>query len=192
MVRVGILALQGNFADHERVLGVLGVETRRVRRGSDLKEIDGLIIPGGESTVMRKLLREYDLEERLIEFAHSGKPIMGTCAGAILIGRVPGGEEGLGLVDVTIERNSYGRQVESFVTPLSIPQLGENVLEGMFIRAPRILNSGPGIETLATLGENPVLVRQDREDGVRALLATFHPELTDDRRIHVLFLDMIR
>jgi 5'-phosphate synthase pdxT subunit len=176
-VKIGILAVQGDFREHAEMLRRLGAEAVEVRKPEQLEELDGLVIPGGESTAIMRLVRIYGLEEGLRRF---GRPVFGTCAGMILLDR-----EHLGLVDVLVRRNAYGRQVASFETDL---ELGEgDKVRGVFIRAPRVEEVGPNVEVLAELDGEPVLLR----DG-RFLVASFHPELTDDTRVHELFLDLVR
>jgi pyridoxal 5'-phosphate synthase pdxT subunit len=181
-MRIGVLALQGDFEAHERALTRLGVEAVEVRRSSQLDSIDGLILPGGESTTMLKFLTEEDLAESLVEFHRSGKPMFGTCAGAILLARRVTGpnQPSLALIDIDIERNAYGRQVDSFIANAEF-LLDGAPLEAVFIRAPRITRVGPGVEVLARLGDDPIMVRD-----ANVIAATFHPELSDDVRIHEL------
>jgi 5'-phosphate synthase pdxT subunit len=175
---IGVLAVQGNFREHARVLRRLGAEVVEVRKPEQLAGLDGLVIPGGESTAILRLARLYGLEEALRGFA---APIFGTCAGMILLGR-----DHLGLVDVTVRRNAYGRQVASFEADLELAGEDEP-LRGVFIRAPWIEDAGPEVEVLAQHDGRPVLAR----DG-RTLVASFHPELTEDTRVHELFLDQVR
>jgi 5'-phosphate synthase pdxT subunit len=175
--RIGVLAVQGAFREHVAALRRLGAEVVEVRVPEQLVDVDGLVIPGGESTAIMRLVRRYGLEEALRRFEG---PVLGTCAGMILLDR-----EHLGLVDVEVDRNAYGRQVASFEAEVDV--LGdERPLHGVFIRAPRVRRIGPGVETLAELAGEPVLLR----DG-RYLVASFHPELTEDTRVHELFLDMV-
>jgi pyridoxal 5'-phosphate synthase pdxT subunit len=178
LVKIGILAVQGDFREHAAVLRRLGVEPIEIRKPEQLAELDGLVIPGGESTAITRLIRIYGLEEALRRFE---RPVFGTCAGMILLDR-----EHLGLVDVGVRRNAYGRQVSSFEADLTLPGEGEP-LRGVFIRAPRVAEVGPSVEVLAELDGEPVLLR----DG-RYLIASFHPELTGDTRVHELFLEMVR
>jgi pyridoxal 5'-phosphate synthase pdxT subunit len=178
MVKIGILAVQGDFREHAAMLRRLGVEPVEVRKPEQLDELDGLVIPGGESTAIMRLVRIYGLEEGLRRFR---RPVFGTCAGMILLDR-----EHLGLVDVLVRRNAYGRQVASFEADLELGDQGEKV-RGVFIRAPRVEEVGLDVEVLAELDGEPVLLR----DG-RFLVASFHPELTDDTRVHELFLDLVR
>ena len=177
-MRIGVLAVQGNFREHAAMLRRLGADAVEVRKPDELEGLDGLIIPGGESTAIMRLIRLYGLEEAIRQFA---KPVFGTCAGLILLAR-----EHLGLVDVAVERNAYGRQVASFETDLELAG-DERPLRGVFIRAPRIQEAGPDVEVLAELDGEPVLVRHGR-----FLVATFHPELTDDTRVHERFLELVR
>ena len=177
-VKIGILAVQGDFREHAAALGRLGVEAVEVRKPEQLEDVDGLVIPGGESTAITRLIRIYGLEEALRSFE---RPIFGTCAGMILLDR-----DHLGLADVGVERNAYGRQVSSFEADLRLLDGGEP-LHGVFIRAPRVTALGEDVEVLAELDGEPVLLR----DG-RYLIASFHPELTGDTRVHELFLDMVR
>jgi pyridoxal 5'-phosphate synthase pdxT subunit len=177
-MRIGILAVQGDFREHAAMLRRLGAEPVEVRKPEQLEALDGLVIPGGESTAIMRLVRIYGLEEALRRFE---RPVFGTCAGMILLGR-----DHLGLVDVSVRRNAYGRQVASFEADLVL--VGEDErLRGVFIRAPRVAEAGAGVEVLAEHDGEPVLLR----DG-RFLVASFHPELTDDTRVHELFLDLVR
>jgi 5'-phosphate synthase pdxT subunit len=176
-LRIGVLAVQGNFREHAAVLRRLDAEPVEVRLPAQLEGLDGLIIPGGESTAITRLMRLYGLDEALRQFA---EPIFGTCAGMIVLDR-----DHLGLADLRVERNAFGRQVRSFETDLDIGQ-GEPV-RGVFIRAPWIEDAGPAVEILAEVDGHPVLARQGR-----ILVAAFHPELTDDTRIHELFLNLVR
>jgi pyridoxal 5'-phosphate synthase pdxT subunit len=178
-LRVGVLALQGNFREHIAMLAGLGVEATEVRKPGELEGLDGLIVPGGESTAIGRLIGLYGLERPLREFPGA---ILGTCAGMILMAR-----EGLmGQVDVGVERNAYGRQLASFEADLEL-EGDERPLRGVFIRAPRVTDVGEGVEVLAELEGDPVLLRQGR-----FLVASFHPELTDDTRVHERFLDLVR
>jgi pyridoxal 5'-phosphate synthase pdxT subunit len=185
-LRIGVLAIQGDFAAHASMLARLGVETIEVRRSDQLADIDGLIIPGGESTTMLKAMREEQMIAPIKDFARAGKTIFGTCAGAILLARQVHNppQESLGLIDITVERNSYGRQIDSFIGQAETA-LGEKPFEAVFIRAPRIIRTGPGVEALSTIEGEPVLVKQDN-----LLAATFHPELTADERVHSFFIEM--
>jgi 5'-phosphate synthase pdxT subunit len=176
-LRVGVLALQGAFREHARALRVLGAEVVEVRLPGQLAGLDGLVIPGGESTTITRLAELYGLDDAIRSFEG---PIFGTCAGMIVLDR-----EHLGLADLVVERNAYGRQVRSFEAEVAIG--GDDIpLRGVFIRAPRVGFVGDDVEVLGELDGEPVLVR----DG-RFLLASFHPELTDDLRVHALFLTMV-
>ena len=186
-MRVGVLALQGAFREHLLMLGSLGVDTLKVTRSEHLVGIDALILPGGESTAMVRIAAGTDLFATLRERMASGLPVFGTCAGLILLSdRLSddslGGFDRLGGLDITVARNAYGRQRESFTSPLTVQGLDEPVA-GTFIRAPQILDLGPEIEVLASHGDTPVLVRQGAVWG-----ASFHPELGTDGRIHAEFL----
>ncbi|OLC12329.1 MAG: glutamine amidotransferase subunit PdxT [Chloroflexi bacterium 13_1_40CM_68_15] len=185
--RAGVLGLQGDFAEHLATLDRLGVEAVDVRRPEQLDEIDALIIPGGESTTIGKLAQQYGIIEKLRDRAAEGMPVWGTCAGAIFIAKdVPGHPHPLAsLMDVTVERNAFGRQVDSFEADLDVPVLGADPFHAVFIRAPVITRVGPGVEVLARTGSSVVAARQGR------LLATsFHPELTHDERFHRYFLSL--
>jgi 5'-phosphate synthase pdxT subunit len=186
---VGILALQGDFLEHEVLLQKLHVPTKQVRLPSDLERVERLIIPGGESTTIGKLLVLYDLLEPIGKRARGGMPLWGTCAGAILLAKhIVGGKAGqaaLGLMDMTAERNAFGRQIDSFETDLDLPVLGAKPFHAVFIRAPQLQSPGKGVEVLARVGEAIVAVKQNN------LLATsFHPELSDDPRMHEYFLSL--
>jgi 5'-phosphate synthase pdxT subunit len=169
--------VQGNFREHAAVLRRLGAEPVEVRLAEHLEGLDGLILPGGESTAITRLMRLYGLDEALRRFT---APVFGTCAGMIVLDR-----DHLGLADFTVQRNAFGRQVSSFEADLDIG-MGEP-MRGIFIRAPWIEDAGPGVEILAEVDGHPVLARQGR-----ILVAAFHPELTDDTRIHELFLNLVR
>jgi len=184
---IGVLAIQGDFGAHIRALQRTGEHPVEVRSSKELETLDGLILPGGESTTMLKFIEDESFGKSIIGFANSGKPIFGTCAGAILLAREVYNptQASLGLIDVLIERNGYGRQVDSFVaTTEPASELG--TFEAVFIRAPRIKNVGPEVEVLARMNNEPVLVRERN-----ILAATFHPELTEDARTHRLFGDMV-
>ena len=182
-LRIGVLAVQGNFREHVSVLRRLGVEPVEVRLPEQLDGLDGLIIPGGESTAIGRLMRLYGLDEAVQEF---GGPIFGTCAGMIVLDR-----DHLGLGDWRARRNAFGRQVHSFEADLEMPANdsgnGEEQLRAVFIRAPWLEEAGPDVEVLAELDGHPVLAREGR-----LLVAAFHPELTDDTRVHERFLNIVR
>ena len=177
-MKIGVLALQGNFREHAAMLRRLGAEAVEVRKPEQLEGLDGLLVPGGESTTFIRLMRLYGLEDAIRAFQ---QPVLGTCAGLIVLDR-----DHLGLVDVEVARNAYGRQVSSFEADLELAGEDEP-LRGVFIRAPRVTAAGDGVEVLAKLDGEPVLLRQGR-----FLVATFHPELTDDTRVHELFLESVR
>lgn len=184
-LRVGVLSLQGDFAEHTSLLSSLGVDTCQVRSKQDLEGADALVIPGGESTTILKLLDLYDLRDMLVKRVEAGMAVFGTCAGAIVLAdRVSDGERPLGLLQIGVIRNAYGRQIESFETSINVEGLDEPV-RGVFIRAPLIEETGDEIEVLATYEDHPVLVRQGR-----LLACTFHPELAGETRIHSMFLEM--
>jgi pyridoxal 5'-phosphate synthase pdxT subunit len=177
-MRIGVLAVQGNFREHAVMLRRLGAEPVEVRKPEQLEGLDGLVIPGGESTTFMRLMRLYGLEEAVCRFE---RPILGTCAGLIVLDR-----DHLDLLDVDVARNAYGRQVASFEADLRL--VGEEEpLRGVFIRAPRVERVGDDVEVLAELDGEPVLLRQGR-----LLVATFHPELTRDTRVHERFLEAVR
>ena len=184
---IGVLALQGDFAKHIAMLERIGARAREVRSADDLKFIEGLIIPGGESTTMLKLMRDEGLFEPLREFAET-HPAFGTCAGVILMAREVRNpaQPSLQLMDIVVERNGYGRQIDSFNTFEPIPALGAEPVEMVFIRAPIIASAAPSVTVLARNQGRPALVRQGHWLG-----ATFHPELTMDGRVHRLFLSMV-
>jgi len=176
--RIGVLAVQGNFREHAAMLRRVGAEAVEVRKPDQLAELDGLIVPGGESTAIARLVRLYGLEEAIRSFE---RPVLGTCAGMILLDR-----RHLGLLDLTVSRNAYGRQVASFEADLEL-RGEEEPLRGVFIRAPRVAEVGPEVEVLAELDGEPVLLREGR-----IIVAAFHPELTGDTRVHERFLDLVR
>jgi len=190
MLRVGVLALQGDFAAHGKVLDALGVEWRLVKTSHELAQVQGLIIPGGESTTLLKLMAPIAMRPALEQFHAEGHPIFGTCAGLILLAQetVRPQQESLGFINIVAERNAYGRQIDSFIDlgkPL-IEDLGPAPLEMVFIRAPKIAELRDGVTALATCKDEIVLARQGS-----VLVSSFHPELTADRRVHQYFLDMI-
>ena len=176
-MRVGVLAVQGNFREHAAMLRRLGADVVEVRKPEQLEGIDGLVVPGGESTTFMRLMRLYGLDEAVREFAG---PVLGTCAGMIVLDR-----SHLGVVDIDVDRNAYGRQVASFEADLRLAG-DERPLRGVFIRAPRLREAGPDVEVLADYDGEPVLLRQGR-----FLVASFHPELTEDTRVHELFLSAV-
>ena len=177
-LRIGVLAVQGNFREHAAMLRRLGAEVVEIRRADQLDGLDGLVLPGGESTAFGRLMRLYGLDEAVRLFE---RPVFGTCAGMIVLDR-----NHLGLVDLEVRRNAFGRQVASFETDLDVRGEDEPV-RAVFIRAPWIEEVGPDVEVLAEVDGHPVLARQGRY-----LVASFHPELTDDTRLHELFLESVR
>jgi len=188
-MRVGVLALQGSFAEHAEALRAAGASPVLVRLPAHLEGVAGLIIPGGESTAMGKLLVTTGLLEPLRAAVQNGMPVYGTCAGMILLARDIGGLDQplLGVMDIAVKRNAFGRQLDSFEEALSVPSLGTAPFRGVFIRAPLIEKTGAGVSVLATLPDGRVVAARQG-----TLLATaFHPELTDDGRVHRYFLDMI-
>ena len=187
--RVGILALQGDFLEHSMMLRHLGVPSVQVRLPRDLDAIDALILPGGESTTMVRLIDLHDLREPLQQRVEEGMPVWGTCAGMILMARslTEDRPEPLSLMDIKVTRNAYGRQLESFETNLDIPVLGKTQLHAIFIRAPGVAEVGSRVEVLARLPNGtPVAVREGSK-----VATAFHPELTNDSRMHLLFAKMI-
>ncbi len=183
---IGVLALQGDFEAHRRRLEELGAEVVLVRNREDFDRLDGLVIPGGESSAFLKLLDEQTFQ-KLNEFVHE-KPTLGTCAGAIMLAREVENphQPGLNAIDISIRRNAYGRQIDSTIVEAA-SALGTEPLEMVFIRAPRIESVGEGVEVLARRGDDPVLVRQGR-----VMAATFHPELSSDKRVHQEFLKLVK
>ena len=188
--RVGVLGLQGDFREHLDVLGSIGAEGLDVRKPEQLDDVDALIIPGGESTTIGRLADLYGLTEKIRARARAGMPVWGTCAGAIFLAkRVPGRPQSLlGLMDMTVERNAFGRQVDSFEADLSVPVIGDAPFHAVFIRAPKIADVGKRVEVLARLEDGSVVAAREGN-----LLATsFHPELTGDARFHRLLLGLTR
>jgi 5'-phosphate synthase pdxT subunit len=182
-MRIGVLALQGDFAMHSRWLNRGGVDSVEIRGARDWQLLDGLIIPGGESTTMLGLIEEEALADPIRDLYQRSKPILGTCAGAILLARevVNPSQRSLNLIDIKVERNAYGRQVDSFIDNVKLE--GGDEIEGVFIRAPKILEVGPGARVLASHRGEPVMVRQGN-----VLAATFHPELSNGDEIRRIFL----
>ena len=186
-MKIGVLASQGAFAEHIDVLKQLNVEAVPVRLPRELTDTDGLIIPGGESTTISRLIAEYHLEEEIKTMAKNGKAIFGTCAGMIMLSRNISGNttHTLGMMDIQVKRNAFGRQRESFETDLAIPTLGDTPFPAVFIRAPIITSTWEGCKPLATIGDAIVMAQQER-----LLAIAFHPELTPDLRIHEYFLSL--
>ena len=186
MLRCGVLALQGDWSAHRSILASLGSEARTVRTRAELDQVEALVMPGGESTAMLKLMEAEDLGSAISERIDSGMPVLATCAGVIVLARsVSPPQRSLGMLAVDVERNAYGRQVHSMISGVELdPAMGEPAsIEGVFIRAPKITAHGRDVEVLGRWQSDPVLVRQGSIVG-----ATFHPELTGDSRIHELFL----
>ena len=184
MKRIGVLGLQGAYAKHLAILQQLDVQAVDVRKPGDLEECHGLIIPGGESTTMTKLINEIDMHDALLKFSVD-RPVFGTCAGMILMAaKVDDGRvKTLNLLDIEVERNAYGRQIDSFIDELDVTTNGQAFsMRGVFIRAPRIKNMGDGVEVLASVNGEPVLVQEGHH-----IAAAFHPELTGETRIHNYF-----
>ncbi|MDR2995073.1 pyridoxal 5'-phosphate synthase glutaminase subunit PdxT [Bacillus cereus] len=188
MVKIGVLGLQGAVREHVKSVEASGAEAVVVKRIEQLEEIDGLILPGGESTTMRRLIDKYAFMEPLRSFAKSGKPMFGTCAGMILLAKTLIGyeEAHIGAMDITVERNAFGRQKDSFEAALSIKGVGEDFV-GVFIRAPYVVNVADDVEVLSMHGDRMVAVKQNQ-----FLAASFHPELTDDHRVTAYFVEMVK
>ena len=195
MITIGVLALQGDFIEHEAALRSVSADTRQVRTSDDLRGLDGLILPGGESTTFCRLLDDFRLYDPLRAFVLSGVPVWGTCAGMIVLARQANGLPfpTLEAIDVEVDRNAYGRQVDSFESDIRVPVLGEQRFHAVFIRAPVIVSIGERVEVLASCRreagepERAVAVRQGH-----VLATSFHPELTSDWRFHRYFLDMVK
>ncbi|MCH6269595.1 MULTISPECIES: pyridoxal 5'-phosphate synthase glutaminase subunit PdxT [Neobacillus] len=188
MIKVGVLALQGAVREHIQSLEACGVEAVAIKHKEELKDVDGLILPGGESTTMRRLIDKYDFMDSLKEFALEGKPMFGTCAGLILLAKniVGYSEPHLGVMDVTVERNSFGRQVDSFEADLSVKDVAGD-FPAVFIRAPHIVEAGENVEILSKHDGRIVLAREGQFLG-----CSFHPELTDDHRLTAYFVEMVK
>ncbi|SDC46965.1 pyridoxal 5'-phosphate synthase glutaminase subunit PdxT [Shouchella lonarensis] len=188
MVTIGVLALQGAVKEHIRMIEVSGACAVEVKRPEQLADVDGLILPGGESTTMRKLIDKYSFFEPLVQFGAAGKPVFGTCAGMILMAReLTEQKDGhLGYMDMTVERNAFGRQRESFEADVSVKGIANDV-RAVFIRAPLVKRVGDDVEVLAMFNEEMVAVRQGS-----FLACSFHPELTNDHRLHQFFIDMCK
>lgn len=188
-MKIGVLALQGAFIEHEKILQSLGCQTIQVKKREHLEEIDGLIIPGGESTTIGKLMNEFDLMVKIKEMANEGLPIFGTCAGLILMAKEieASDQPRLGVMDIVAHRNAFGRQVDSFETDLDIKGFADGPFRAVFIRAPYIKEVKNGVEVLAVFNDKIVMAKEKN-----LMAAAFHPELTGDTRIHKLFLQEIR
>jgi 5'-phosphate synthase pdxT subunit len=187
-MKIGVLAVQGAFAEHLAMLDAQGIDGVPVRLPDDLAEVSGLILPGGESTTQRKLIHRWGLRDPILDLARSGAPIFGTCAGMILLATeiADGDEPVLPLLDVTVKRNAFGRQLDSFEAEVSVPVLGDTPVHGVFIRAPVIERTGPDVDTLATLDDGRVVAVRQRN----VIATAFHPELAGEPRFHRLLATM--
>jgi pyridoxal 5'-phosphate synthase pdxT subunit len=179
-LKVGVLALQGDFEAHAKTLRALGAKPREVRTPADMEGLDGLVIPGGESTTIGKMIASAELEPTLRAHHEAGRPILGTCAGMIVCDT-----EHLGFIDATTKRNAFGRQLQSFEADLEVEGAGDEPLRAVFIRAPWVESHGPGVDVLASYDGHPVAIREGN-----VLACAFHPELTDDPRFHAIFMAM--
>jgi 5'-phosphate synthase pdxT subunit len=188
---IGVLALQGDVREHLVALAGLGVTARPVRRAAELGDVDGIVIPGGESTTICRLLDVFELREPLAARLRDGLPAFGSCAGMIVLadeildGRAD--QRPLQAIDITVRRNAFGRQVDSFETDLKVAGIGAGPVRAVFIRAPWVERTGPAVTVLARVGEHPVAVRQGK-----VLATSFHPEVSGDDRLHALFLDIVQ
>lgn len=182
---IGVLAFQGDFQRHFELLFSMGSDVRYVRTADEISAVDGLVIPGGESTTIGKLLSRFGLMEPIRRRIAERMPVFGTCAGAILLAKEIEGsdQDRLGVMDIAVTRNAYGRQIESFEADVEVPSISGEPVRGVFIRAPIITATGPGVEVLGSFEDRPVVVRQGN-----LLVATFHPELAGDGRLHAIFL----
>lgn len=187
-MRIGVLALQGAFREHLQTLAAIGVEGVPVRLPADLEGVAGLILPGGESTTMRRLIERWQLREPLLAVARSGAPVFGTCAGMIVLAReIAGGEPPiLPVLDITVERNAFGRQLDSFEADLAVPVLGDQPVHGVFIRAPIVDRTGPDVDILARLDDDRIVAVRERN----VIATAFHPELAGETRFHRLVATM--
>ncbi len=187
-MKIGVLSLQGAFREHLDTLAAIGVEGVRVREPADLEGVSGLILPGGESTTMRHLIERWGLRQPILDLAASGAPIFGTCAGMIVLSRdIVGGEPPiLPLLDVGVERNAFGRQLDSFETEVSVPVLGDTPVHAVFIRAPIVERTGPGVDILARLDDGRIVAVRERN----VVATSFHPELAGETRFHRLVATM--
>lgn len=187
-MKIGVLALQGDFAEHVRMLEAIGVEPVEVRLPAHLEGLSGLCLPGGESTTMRRLIERWELREPLLDFAATGAPLFGTCAGMIILAReiADGDPPVLPLLDVTVRRNAFGRQLDSFEGDLTVPIVGDQPVHAVFIRAPIIERVGPGVDILARLGDGRIVAVRERN----IVATSFHPELAREPRFHRLIATM--
>ena len=188
-MKIGVLALQGAFREHIAVLEQLGAAVFEVRLPQQLQNLDGLVIPGGESTSILNLIQHYHFAGPLKEMAQSGLPMLGTCAGLIILARslTTNNAETLGLMDIEVARNAFGRQVDSFETELAVPVLGDQPFRAVFIRAPIIEKADPGVEILSRLPDGSIVAARQG----KLVVTAFHPELADDLRFHRYFLDIV-
>lgn len=188
-MKIGVLALQGAFREHCEALARCGVEAVEIRKADELDEIDGLILPGGESTTIGKLLIDWGIMDKIKQRAAQGMAIYGTCAGLILLAKTiyNSDQPRLGLMDISVQRNAFGRQTESFETDLQVDEIGPDPVHAVFIRAPLIDKAGPDVKVLAKVEDKIVIARQGR-----FLATSFHPELTGDHRVHQYFINMVR
>jgi len=188
VVKIGVLALQGAFAEHVNVLRSIGVDAVEVRLPEQVEELDGLVLPGGESTTMRRLVDRWGLRQPILELAARGAPLFGTCAGMIILAKeIADGEEPvLPLLDVTVERNAFGRQLDTFETDLAVPLLGDQPVHGVFIRAPVIDRVGPDVDVMARLDDGRIVAVRERN----VIATSFHPELAGETRFHRLVATM--
>ena len=187
-MRIGVLAVQGAFAEHMTVLGAIGVEGVEVRLPADLEGVAALILPGGESTAQRRLIDRWGLRQPILDLARSGAPMFGTCAGMILLAKdiVDGDEPVLPLLDVGVRRNAFGRQLDSFEADVSVPMLGAQPVHGIFIRAPIVERTGPAVDVLASLDDGRIVAVRERN----VIATAFHPELAGETRFHRLVATM--
>lgn len=188
-MKIGILALQGDFAEHINIIDKLGIQPIEIRQPAQLEALDGLIIPGGESTTMLKLMHSYNLFQPIKELANNGLPIMGTCAGMVLLAKKVSNPDmnTLSLMDIEVRRNAFGRQLDSFETGIAIPLLGDEPFPAVFIRAPLIVSVGSDVDIIGRLPDNKIVAA--RQGNILAL--SFHPELSNDSRIHRYFLETV-
>ena len=187
-MKIGVLASQGAFAEHIAILRQLGIDAMPVRLPRELEGLEGLIIPGGESTTISKLMRDYNLTNEIRKLANNGLPILGTCAGMIILanGIADPRVKTMGVMNIKVKRNAFGRQVDSFEADLPMPSLGDKTFRGVFIRAPIVQKTGAGVEILCQVNNKVVAARQGK-----MLACAFHPELTDDLRFHRYFLNLV-
>jgi 5'-phosphate synthase pdxT subunit len=187
-MRIGVLSLQGAFAEHAATLAALGVEAVPVRLPEHLEDVAGLVLPGGESTTMRKLIDRWGLRQPILDLARQGAPILGTCAGMILLAtHISDGDDAvLALLDITVKRNAFGRQLDSFEADVGVPVLGDTPVHAVFIRAPIVERAGPGVDVLARLEDGRIVAVRQRN----VLATAFHPELSGELRFHRLLVTM--